>query len=593
MQDIELSKAVWDLKNFYQNITDPAIDSDIKLLCKLVANFTQYKKKVIEMDAGSLLVSVQEYEKIEDLSSKIVSYAFLVRSISIDNKVIANFYQNIVESITAEISKLAFYPIEINEIDCKWLEASFNQNKALAVYKNWFKETQKFKKHQFSEIMERYSAEKSVVDFHAWSNLFDEKSAALRFHYDDKDLNITEIFSYMQSSDSGIRRDVAMIISKVFKENIDIFVTITNVLAKNHAIDNSFRKFSHPMSSRNLANDLDDEVVDLLLDVVHENYGELSHRYYALKAKILGKNKLDYWDRNAPYDSVDEYIPWPDAKKIVLQSYKDFSPDLADIGEMFFKNNWIDARAHSSKMSGAFSHPTTPSMHPVILLNYQGKKRDVATLAHELGHGIHQVLSAKNGVLMSNASLALAETASVFGEQLTFRAMLDAEKDKYKRTVMIAGKIEDMLNTVVRQVSFCDFELAVHKKRISGELSLDDICNFWLKTQRDSLGNAVKLAEDYKYYWCYVPHFIHSPFYVYSYAFGDCLVNALYEQYRVGHNGFVDNYVKLLKAGRSENYKVLLEGFDLNPRERSFWHLGLNVIKDFIDSFESDLDVLM
>lgn len=593
INDGPLKDVKWNLTDFYKNIEDKKIEEDLRVLNKKIKEFIEkYNNNIKNSSNLVLLSSIKDYEEIEDLTFKISSYSFLIRAINIDDEKIVSFYQNITEKVTSAISKLAFYSIEINKIDFKNLEKMISENDNLKKYQNWFQNIQKIRKHQLSEEMEIFNIEKSVVCVHAWIKLFEEKESSMRFFYKNKSHNITEIFTYLQSYDNQEREESAKIISDVFKNNIDIFVTITNSLAKNKTIDDHFRKFTHPMQSRNLSNDVEDEVVDLLINTVKKNYHDLSHKYYQIKAKVFKKNKLMYWDRNAPYSKKEDiYKKWEDAKKIVLDAYQKFDQRFYEIGESFFKNKWIDAVVSQNKMSGAFSHPTTPSMHPLILLNYNGKNRDVATLAHELGHGIHQVLSSKQGAIMANASLALSETASVFGEQLVFRSLLDNEKNEYNKMLMLAGKIEDMLNTVVRQIAFCEFELLIHTNRKNKELSLNEICEFWMKTQKESFGDYIELTEDYKYYWCYIPHFIHSPFYVYSYAFGDCLVNALYDKYQKQKNGFVEKYINLLKSGSSKHYSVLLAEFDLNPKEEHFWQSGLNVIKSFINEFEDKIEI--
>jgi oligoendopeptidase F len=333
---------------------------------------------------------------------------------------------------------------------------------------------------------------------------------------------------------------------------------------------------------------VEDEIVEILTKKVKENYKNISHRYYKIKAKILGLKKMDYFDRNAPLSKIDdEIIPFKNAKKLVLDAYQEFSPKMREIGEIFFDKNWIDAKVIKGKDSGAFSHPCVPCVHPYILMNYQGKIRDVMTLAHELGHGVHQYLAAKQGYFMSSTPLTLAETASVFGEQLTFQKILKNEKDEKKKKLIIANKVEDMINTVIRQIAFLEFEKKVHENRKNGEISLENLCNFWMEIQKESLGSAFKFDDEYKYFWLYIPHFIHSPFYVYSYAFGDCLVNSLYGIYKSGKiKNFEEKYIEMLSLGGVKHHKEMLEPFNLSIDNEEFWQSGLDVIIGYIDELE-------
>jgi len=418
--------------------------------------------------------------------------------------------------------------------------------------------------------------------------LFDETHAALKYDFKGKKLGNAEIFDKLSNRDSKIRKAAADSISKVLGDNIRVFTLVTNVLAKDKSTEDKWRNFKAPLSSRNLSNLVEDEVVDALISTVKRNYPKLSHRYFKWKAKQLGLKKLEFWDRNAPLpDAHDSYIPYEKAQKIVFDAYNEFSPKIAQIVQKFFDNRWIDVGPKDGKESGAYSHPATVTEHPYILLNYLGKTRDVMTLAHELGHGAHQYLSKEQGTLLADTPLTLAETASVFGEQLTFRSMLKNEKNPARKKAMIAGKVEDMLNTVVRQIAFCDFERGVHVGRKKGELSSDDIGKIWMQAQKDSLGPVFNFRDDYKYYWSYIPHFIHTPFYVYAYAFGDCLVNSLYAVYLEKPKGFEEKYIEMLKSGGTKRHKELLKPFGLDASKPDFWQKGLNIIDNFITQLES------
>ncbi|HJS30854.1 MAG TPA: M3 family oligoendopeptidase, partial [Alphaproteobacteria bacterium] len=379
----------------------------------------------------------------------------------------------------------------------------------------------------------------------------------------------------------------AKAIGATFGEDVRLFALVTNTLAKDKEIEDKWRGYRRPISARNLANRVEDEVVEALIGAVRASFPRLSHRYYALKAAWLGLPKLEYWDRNAPLpDADDRVIAWPRARDIVLEAYAAFSPDMAAVGRRFFDSAWIDAAVRPGKSPGAFAHPTVPSAHPYLLLNYQGKTRDVMTLAHELGHGVHQVLAGAQGHLMADTPLTVAETASVFGEMLTFRALLEAERDPRRRKAMLAGKVEDMLNTVIRQIAFAEFERRLHDERRQGEVTAERIGAIWLDLQRESLGPAFDFAEEYRVYWTYIPHFVHSPFYVYAYAFGDCLVNSLYAAYRRAPEGFAARYLDMLRAGGTKRHKELLAPFGLDAADPEFWDGGLSLIAEFIDELE-------
>lgn len=463
------------------------------------------------------------------------------------------------------------------------------KNSELKKYQPFIRDIRSFKKHQLSEELEKFSLEKNITGRSAFVRLFDETVNNLKFSYRSKVLNSQEIFDLLSNSDEKIRKDAAKAIGATFEANSKLFAFITNILAKDKDVDDSWRGFAKPISARNLSNFVEDEVVEVLVQKVKDNYSNISHRYYKIKAKMLGKKMLNYWDRNAPLSAAEnKIIPWEDAKNLVLSAYEEFSPKLAATGKIFFEKNWIDAAVKTGKDSGAFSHPCVPSVHPYILMNYQGKVRDVMTLAHELGHGVHQYLARSQGYFMSGTPLTLAETASVFGEQLTFQKILKNETDKKKKKLIIASKIEDMINTVVRQIAFLEFERKVHEARKEGEISLEKLCEFWMVIQRESLGPIFKFDEEYRFFWSYIPHFIHSPFYVYAYAFGDCLVNSLYGVYQSGKiKNFEEKYLEMLAGGGVKHHKEMLKPFGLSVSDPKFWQAGLDVIIGYINQLEA------
>ncbi|MFT6219772.1 MAG: oligoendopeptidase F [Rickettsiales bacterium] len=582
----------WDLTDFYAGISDKKITEDFADAKKLADKFkTQYQGKLKEISADEFAKGIKEYEEISEILGKVSSFAYLNYTTNLNNQKDAAFYQDSSEKINDIYSLLVFFDLEINQIDDKTLNYLIKQNKDLQKYQPYLRDVRVFKKYQLSEDLEKLLLDKSTTGASAWSRLFDETIDNLEFTLDGEKLNSSRIFDLMSSPDEQIRKKAAKTIGETLKANSKLLAYITNILAKDKDISDKWRGFESPISSRNLSNFIEDEVVDSLIDTVKKNYPAISHRYYKIKAKILGKEKMNYWDRNAPISEADDQrISWNDAKEIVSTAYNSFSPKLYEVGQKFFDNNWIDVPSKDGKNSGAFAHPTVPSIHPYLMLNYQGKVRDVMTLAHELGHGVHQVLAGKQGNLMAGTPLTLAETASVFGEQLTFQEILKRETDPQKRKLIIAGKVEDMINTVVRQIAFLDFERKIHDARKEGEISLDQINEFWMEVQVESLGDVFTFDDEYKYYWSYIPHFIHSPFYVYSYAFGDCLVNSLYGVFKnAKENSFEDfegKYLTMLEAGGTLHHKDLLAPFGLDASKADFWQKGLDVIISYIDELE-------
>jgi oligoendopeptidase F len=476
--------------------------------------------------------------------------------------------------------------LELNHLEDADLEAKL-ADPILARYRPWLRDTRAFRSHQLSDDLEKLLHEKSVAGRAAWVRLFDETIADLRFPVRGKELTEPEVLDLLSAKDPEMRREAALTIGEVLGKNIRTFALITNTLAKDKEIEDRWRGFARPISSRNLANFVEDEVVDALVAAVRDSYPRLSHRYYRLKARWLGVETLPFWDRNAPLPEEEERtISWAEAQQSVLSAYGAFSPDLAEVGARFFSGRWIDAPVRPGKASGAFAHPTVPSAHPYLLLNYQGRVRDVMTLAHELGHGVHQLLANRQGYLMADTPLTLAETASVFGEMLTFRSLLAGETDPRRRKIMLAAKVEDMLNTVIRQIAFVTFEQKVHDERRVAELTPDRLAETWLEVQRDSLGAGLRLDGVYRHYWSYIPHFVHTPFYVYAYAFGDCLVNSLYAVYEDAHQGFAEKYLRMLQAGGTLRHRELLAPFGLDAADPAFWSKGLSVVAGFIDELE-------
>ncbi|WP_412775666.1 M3 family oligoendopeptidase [Thalassospira lucentensis] len=588
MNAINKNLPTWDLTDLYNDPKDPAIRRDLDDAKSRSQAFQKsYQGKLNDLTGDELMAAIAEYEAVSEICGKIGSYAQLLYAGDSSDAAIGQFYQSVQEEMTGISSLTLFFGLEINRIDDASLDAKYAQSEELRRYRPFLDENRAFRPHQLSDEVEQVLHERRVAGSAAWVRLFDQTMAELRFPINGEELTMSDVANMLSSTKVEERKAAAKSIGDVLGKNIKLLAHVTNTLAKDKEIDDRLRKFATPVSSRNLANQVEDEVVDALNTAVKDSHADLSHRYYRLKAKWFGVDQLDYWDRNAPLpDDDDRQIDWDTARSTVLKAYGEFSPELAEVGQKFFDNPWIDVPPRAGKSSGAFAHPTVPSAHPYLLLNYHGKTRDVMTLAHELGHGVHQVLAGEQGYFLSDTPLTLAETASVFGEMLTFQSMLRAETDPKMKRIMLAGKVEDMLNTVVRQIAFFEFEKRVHEKRREGELTVDEICDIWIAVQHESLGDAIRYEDEYKYYWSYIPHFIHSPFYVYAYAFGDCLVNSLYDVYENAEDGFQQKYLDMLKAGGTKRHKELLAPFGLDASDPAFWQRGLNMIKRMIDELE-------
>ena len=580
----------WNLRDLYPGLDSPEVRRDLDLADSECAAFEQdFKGRLAALAAdggGALAKAVARYEAIDDRLGRLMSYASLTYAGNTTDPARAKFYGDVQERITAASLHLLFFTLELNRIDDAQLEAAM-RDPALGHYRPWIEDVRKEKPYQLEDRVEELFHEKSVTGYSAWNRLFDETIASLRFKVAGKTLAIEPTLNLLQDIDGKKRKAAAEALAKTFKDNLRPFTLITNTLAKDKEISDRWRGFKDIADARHLSNRVEPEVVEALVSAVRAAYPKLSHRYYALKAKWFGKKRLPHWDRNAPLPKVAQRtIPWGDARATVLTAYGAFSPKMADVADQFFTKRWIDAPVRPGKQPGAFAHPTVPSVHPYVLLNYMGKPRDVMTLAHELGHGVHQVLAAPNGALMAQTPLTLAETASVFGEMLTFRKLLAETKDGKQRKAMLAAKVEDMINTVVRQIAFYSFERKVHGERRTGELTSDKLCELWMSVQGESLGPAIELRPGYETFWAYIPHFVHSPFYVYAYAFGDCLVNSLYAVYEKSASGFAERYLEMLAAGGTKHHAELLAPFGLDARDPKFWDGGLSVIARLIDELE-------
>jgi len=582
----------WNLTHLYPAMDSDAFTADMEKAGTDSKAFSdQYKGNLADLAAKAdahvtLGAAVKRFEEICDLLGRIGSYAGLIYSGDTTNPANAKFYGDTQEKITNAYSDLLFFQLELNRIDDAVLEAAVSKA-PLSHYRPWVEDIRKEKPYELDDTIEKLFHEKSVTSRSAWNRLFDETMAALRFNVQGQELALEPTLNLMQDPREEVRKEGSLAIGKTLKANLRTFALITNTLAKDKDISDSWRGFTDVADSRHLSNRVEREVVDAMVSAVHAAYPRLSHRYYKLKAKWFGKDALDHWDRNAPLPNVvTKTYNWDEARDTVLEAYGAFSPKMASIAKRFFDEQWIDAPVRPGKAPGAFAHPTVPSAHPYVLLNYQGKPRDVMTLAHELGHGVHQVLAAPNGALMAPTPLTLAETASVFGEMLTFRTLL-SRTDAKTRRAMLASKVEDMINTVVRQIAFYTFERKVHTERKNGELTSEKLCELWMSVQAESLGPSIRLGEGYETFWAYIPHFIHSPFYVYAYSFGDCLVNSLYGVYQNAPDGFVDKYFAMLSAGGTKHHSELLKPFGLDAADPAFWQIGLTMIEGMIAELET------
>jgi len=584
----------WDLSDLYPAPDSPAIAADLDQAERDARAFAAaHAGRLARTTGRELAAAIAEFERIEERLGRLASYAQLLFASDSTDAVIAQFSQTVNERVTTISSHLIFFTLELNRLDDAVLEAKLGPragpgDPGAARWRPWLRDLRVFRPHQLSDDLERLLHEKEVTGRAAWSRLFDETVAGMRVPLRGEELTVNAALNKLSDKDRATREAAGHAIATAFGANVKLFALLTNTLAKDKQIIDTWRHYPRPGSSRNRANMVEDEVVDALVSAVTADFPRLSHRYYTLKAKWLGLDRLQYWDRNAPLpDDDDAKIEWNAARDRVLGAYGAFSGELAEVGGRFFNRPWIDATLREGKAGGAFAHPTVPSAHPYLLLNYHGRTRDVMTLAHELGHGVHQILAAEQGYLMADTPLTLAETASVFGEMLTFRAILDAEHDKQRRRVMLAAKVEDMLNTVVRQTAFYRFETLLHDERRHGELLPERIGALWRQVQTESLGPVFEFAPEYDVFWAYIPHFIHSPFYVYAYAFGDCLVNALYAVFQSGHSGFQAKYLAMLRAGGTKRHQELLAPFGLDASDPAFWKRGLDIIAGFIDELEA------
>ena len=585
----------WDLKDLYPSMDSPELKKDMAAVQAGALRFeTHYKGKLLTASADEFARSIEEYEKLNETLARLDAYSYMLHSTNMNDPEISAFYQNVQEKSNDISSKMLFFELELNSLTDDQLGQKLTSPN-VQKYEPWIKNVRAARDHKLPENMEKLLHDKSISSSASWIRLFDETMAGLRFNIGGKKLTEPEAVAKMSDPDINVRHEACAEINRVMKENMPVFSLITNTLAKDKQIEDQWRGYERPVSARNIENQVEDEVVDALVESVVQSHADISHRYYELKAQWLGVDHLDYSDRNAPIpDLPEKKYSWEEAKKIVLAAYNEFSPQMAEIGKKFFDNNWIDVAPKEGKEGGAYAHPTVPSAHPYLMLNFMGTSNDVMTLAHELGHGVHQYLAREQGLLKSNTPITLAETASIFGEMMTFKYMLKHEKDPKQRFAMLAEKTGSMINSSIRQIAFHRFETEVHTaRRTEGELSAERLNKIWTKTQNDALGPAVINDDKSEAMWATVPHLIHTPFYVYGYAFGDCLVNSLYKVYEDGKvDDFSNKYMQMLAKGGSERHQKMLKPFGLDASKPDFWKKGLNVVKGFVDELEVLTDQL-
>lgn len=578
----------WNLNDLYTSTDAKELVSDLSWLEKECDEFAnEYQGKLKFLSADQMLQCIIRNEKISSISGRIISYAGLRYYQNTTNADRAKFLSDMQEKITVYTTKLVFFSLEINSLEDAFLEGLLNENEELLRYKPVFEKIRALKPYQLSDEVEKFLHDLGIVG-DAWEKLFDETIAGLEFKIGGEKLNIEATLNFLTDQNRENRQKATYELARVFSKNIKIFTRVHNTQAKEKEIIDRWRGMPTAQMGRHLANQVEPEVVEALRNAVVKAYPKISHRYYELKRKWLGLEIMQVWDRNAPLPmESDRLVTWDQAETIVTGAYANFDSRMSDLISPFFSKGWIDAGVKPGKAPGAFAHPTVTNVHPYIMLNYLGKPRDVMTLAHELGHGVHQVLASSQGQMLSSTPLTLAETASVFGEMLTFQQMLDHASDKNERKVLLANKVEDMINTVVRQIAFYDFECKLHDARKGGELTPSDINSLWMSVQSESLGPAFEFVDGYETFWSYIPHFVHSPFYVYAYAFGDGLVNALYATYKDNPTGFEDKYFNMLSAGGSKHHKELLKPFGLDASDPEFWSKGLSMISEMIDELET------
>lgn len=577
----------WDLSDLYKAPDDENLTSDMKRIGEEADAFAaRWKGRIAALSAEELKEALAGYEKLNDLSSKIGSYAYLNWSTNTEDAALGKLLQQTSELGSELRQKLVFFDLEWLALEDAHAQSLIDAPE-LAFYRHYLESSRKYKPHMLTEAEEKVLSAKSVTGARAWVRFFDETLGAARFDLDGEKVPEQQVLSKMHAPDRETRRKAAASLTAGFKELSRPLTFVFNTLLADKSTNDKLRGYPSWVTSRNLSNEIKDETVESLVEAVTEAY-PLVQRYYRMKAKLLGLEQMHDYDRYAPLAQNETVVTWQEARKMVLEAYGGFHPKMGEIAGHFFEKNWIDAAIRPGKRGGAYSASTADSVHPYVFMNYDGRVRDVQTLAHELGHGVHQYLSRERGPLQSGTPLTTAETASVFGEMLVFRDLMATLSDPKEKLALLCGKIDDSIATVFRQISMNRFENAIHTtRREKGELTTQQFRELWMETQTALYGESVKLSDDYGLWWCYIPHFLHSPGYVYAYAFGELLVLSLYEQYRSTPQGFADRYMELLSAGGSESPEVLTARMGVDINDKAFWQAGVALIGKLIDEAEA------
>jgi oligoendopeptidase F len=583
---------VWDLTDLYGSREDARIEADLERTRGMVEALNALQGRLVAARGEPAVLgerldrAVTLYEQASDVLGGLGAYAFLAASTDRNDAAAQGFEATVREKLTAIATPTVWVTLEVNQLEEAEIEAALVAHPAAARWRPWLRRVRAMKPHELSSELETFLAERGPISAQ-WPRLFDETLAAMRVKAGKDDLTLSEALNQLSDPKASRRKAAAEGLNEALAARTQTMALVLNTVAADKALEDKWRGFKRPADARHLSNEVDGESVDAMAEAVAAAYPRLSHRYYALKARAMGKAKLDQWDRNAPIEtSAPRGYDWAAGKQLVLESFADLGPEFADRAGGFFDRPWIDGKARPGKQSGAYAHPVTSDRHPYVFLNWMGERRDVLTLAHELGHGVHQTLAAGQGSLLADTPLTLAETASIFAEGLTFDRLLSTAP-KAEQRGLLAGRIEDGLNTVVRQIAFHRFETRFHDERAKGELAVERIGELFLEEMTASLGPAITLNPGYEHWWSYVSHFVHSPFYVYAYAFGDLLVAALMETRAKDPAGFTPLYRALLAGGGSKGYVEALAPFGLNPRDPAFWTIGTKRLEGLIDQFEA------
>jgi oligoendopeptidase F len=579
----------WDLSDLYLGLDDPQIKKDIETALSRAREFEiEYRGKINSdgISSSMLLRALEELESISEKIGELLSYAYLEFAADTSNPKNGAFLQSVQEKSTEIRKHLIFFELEWIALPDEMADRLI-EDEVLSRYRHFLKQERRYKPHKLSEPEEKILDEKANTGSRAFMRLFDEAMNNIRFKVRldgrTKNLTETETLALLYDPDRKKRKGAAKGLTKGLRENIHVLTYIFNTLVQDHAINDRLRSYDDPMAFRHLDNEIDKDTVDTLMTSCEDNF-DMVEEYYNLKKGLLGLKRFYDYDRYAPIDTEKKTIDYKAGKEIILHSFADFSSRLSDIAREFFDKNWIDAEIREGKRGGAFSHSTVPSVHPYVFTNYSGKLRDVMTLAHELGHGIHQYLSRNQGYFQCNTPLTTAETASVFGEILVFHKLMESEENPRVRLSLLCSKLEDIFATVFRQVVITRFEeMLHHARRNQGELPAESINDIWIEANKKMFGDSVKLTEDYAWWWTYIPHFIHSPFYCYAYSFGELLVLSLYNKYLNEGDAFVPRYIELLSSGGSESPENLLSRVGVDITDPEFWQGGLSILREMVN----------